>query len=137
MADCLSYNKADFTQNLECNACGSNFYLSNNSCPAHNFNNVGCDTASSTANACQTCQSGYFVENGICHVNPDGIQNCIDYDASGNCLSCDVNFYLDGVDCLVVNPTILKCLYYSDAITCSQCDLNFFLNGNQCDAMVA
>ena len=51
-------------------------------------------------NPCQTCKDGYYLENGICVMNPGcKIPNCKDYSSSEICSQCEDSHYLDCNEC--------------------------------------
>lgn len=84
---------------------------------------------------CQTCNTGYYLANGLCVQNPPPIiPNCATYSSLTTCTGCAVGYFLSSNACTAVVP-IATCVTYSTTLsptTCIACNSTSFVSNNAC-----
>ena len=79
---------------------------------------------------CETCEEGYFIENGYCVKNPlDQISDCHDYVDPTTCSQCEEGYFINGVICKK-QKTIDFCKTYSGSVEefCDECESDYYFS---------
>ena len=127
-SECLR-NDPDDDMCLECNH--SSHYLNvMGKCIPGSVEN--CMTYKNNKPDCFKCNSGYFIEDKKCKINPSGIYKCAAYIDETYCNYCMAPYYLYDNKCQLSSVVIANCKIYSHDNSCNICEPNTFLIANEC-----
>lgn len=91
-----------------------------------------CSVYAEYLDECVACNTGYFLEDKMCVINPQGVFRCKEYLDETHCFRCEVPYYLRDNQCLLSDTLVDGCSLYSHDGICAQCLSGHMLIGNEC-----
>ncbi len=112
---------------VACQLCKTGFVVSPSyqciNSPTFNCQVGNCSICGTSANTCQTCEIGYYLNGGTCTVLQCSITNCLTCTDANNCQTCIEGYQLQNNTCFpkYYQCSIQNCIYCNQAGVCAQC----------------